>query len=335
MDTKKYNSIDLCKFIMAFGVIAIHTHPLENCTSDVANNLLDSVVAMAVPFFFLSTGFLLAQKLQYPFYNDGNAKIIIKYIRRMLKLYLIWEIVYFPWAAIHFHSLNMTLTESVLDYLQGIIFVGELYNSWHLWYLLSTIYALLFFLFEIKRKRSDLAIIIIGCVFLLVSVGITYLVGYYEGEVPEILEIVKVVVANTIRSGRIFLGFFYIPVGMVLAKKDMNLRISWLMLIAGFAANYLITDVSLSTFVTAISAIGLFGVIRSIQFADLKIFPFVRKMSTITYFIHMYIWSVYYILVYREKRYGMDSFIVTSIACVLISAGYLLLKDRYTRIKQL
>jgi len=32
-----YNSIDLCKFLMAVCVVAIHTHPLQNCSQDILN----------------------------------------------------------------------------------------------------------------------------------------------------------------------------------------------------------------------------------------------------------------------------------------------------------
>lgn len=334
MEMKKYNSIDLCKFIMALCVIAIHTRPLYYSTSEIANSLLDSVVSMAVPFFFLASGFLLAKKMNNPLCGEGNDVVIIKYLKRILKLYLLWEIIYFPWSVIHFHSLRMPIFQSLISYLQGLILVGELYNSWHLWYLLSTVYALLFILLEIKRKKSDFRILMTGCIILFISVGVSYIGSMNEVGNSGVLYYIKMLIANTIRSGRVLLGLFYIPVGMYLFKKKIDLKLSWMLFIVGFGANYLAADSRLSTLCVGVSAIGLFSVVESIEFADRPFFPFVRRMSTIIYFIHMYVWSVYYVLVYREQHYGMDSFIVTSVACLVIAAAYLWLKDIYTRAKR-
>lgn len=47
---------------MAFCVIAIHTQPLVNCNNDSILSIYDSVVRLAVPFFFITSGFLLEKK---------------------------------------------------------------------------------------------------------------------------------------------------------------------------------------------------------------------------------------------------------------------------------
>lgn len=44
-----------------------------------------------------------------------------------------------------------------------------------------------------------------------------------------------------------------------------------------------------------------------------------RKMSGTIYYIHLYAWTIYYWFMYKEKHFGMDSFIVTSIVCFIIS----------------
>ena len=59
---RRYNSINLLKIIMAICVIAIHTQPLYNCGSVIATRLYESVVGIANPVFFLSTGFLIGKK---------------------------------------------------------------------------------------------------------------------------------------------------------------------------------------------------------------------------------------------------------------------------------
>lgn len=52
-------AIDVVKYIMAFCVIAIHTLPLKNVQNEVVTSLFDTFVSLAVPFFFLSSGYLV------------------------------------------------------------------------------------------------------------------------------------------------------------------------------------------------------------------------------------------------------------------------------------
>lgn len=66
---KNYNSIDLFKLIMAVCVIAIHTNPLYKCDNKIIVNIYNTVVGVANPFFFLSSGFLIGKK-----YFGGGAK---------------------------------------------------------------------------------------------------------------------------------------------------------------------------------------------------------------------------------------------------------------------
>ena len=94
---EKY-SLDLCKFIMAFAVIAIHTDPLVDCSNAAMSRIGYLLLSMAVPFFFLTSGYLLACKLQYPLSNPDNFSKIRRYIIKILKMYLIWTLLYFPMA---------------------------------------------------------------------------------------------------------------------------------------------------------------------------------------------------------------------------------------------
>ena len=49
---------------------------------------------------------------------------------------------------------GVPLRNSVLMYIRGFFFWGEQYNSWPLWYLLSTVYALMLILLLLRRKLS-------------------------------------------------------------------------------------------------------------------------------------------------------------------------------------
>ena len=93
-------------------------------------------------------------------------------------------------------------------------------------------------------------------------------------------------------------------------------------MIGGYIANVIIYSSSISTFLVAASAIGFFEIIKETSLPDSELYHIVRKMSTVIYFIHMYVWSFYYKFVYGEKTYGFDSFAVTICICVAIAFIY-------------
>ena len=63
MERKNYYALDVAKLICALLVICIHTGPLLDISSD-ANFVLVQVLArLAVPLFFVISGFLFFQKI--------------------------------------------------------------------------------------------------------------------------------------------------------------------------------------------------------------------------------------------------------------------------------
>ena len=332
MERRKDNSLDICKLLMAFCVVAIHTHPLEHCTIIIVNEIYDSFVRMAVPFFFLSSGFLLAQKFEDSFTSPKKIAIVRKYLLRIIKMYVVWTVIYLPMALYHFISSGKGVLKSVLLYIRGFIFIGEQYNSWHLWYLLSTIYALVFILILLYFKISPKKAIIFSSIIFLISISIDYL-SAYAGNSNTFIELFIKIIKASIGSGRILTGLFYIPMGCFLVRKQPNLKVSSSILVSGYLINVFVQNSYWSSFFVAISSIGLFCVINTIVLPDSRVYPFVRKMSTTIYFVHMYIWSFYYVLVYGEKTYGIDCFLVTIVICLAVSAATVVVTECYNKKK--
>ena len=122
---KRKNSIDLMKFIMAMVVIAIHTQPLVNCTDFRINSIYNTVTAMAVPFFFIVSGYLLAKKCAFPYSSQDISKMMT-YLNRIVKMYLIWTVIYTPIAIWHYISNQNTISYAILAYIRGLDFLGLL-----------------------------------------------------------------------------------------------------------------------------------------------------------------------------------------------------------------
>ena len=52
------------KYIMSFCIIAIHMTPLKGIDNNIIYILYEVAVSIAVPFFFLSTGYLIGRKIR-------------------------------------------------------------------------------------------------------------------------------------------------------------------------------------------------------------------------------------------------------------------------------
>lgn len=144
---KQYESFDVLKFILSIFVIAIHTDPLQNFIGTLIYDFYQSLIYLAVPVFFIMTGFLIANKMSNldfdNIHEDNHVAIIIGHIKKLLRLYITWSLIYLPLDIYFYFEFHKSFFYVVADYLRGLIFVGEHHKSWILWYLLSSIYALI------------------------------------------------------------------------------------------------------------------------------------------------------------------------------------------------
>lgn len=87
-EANKYASIDIAKFFLSLLVVAIHEMPFVSYSRVVNAFFVNEICRIAVPLFFLSTGFFLAKK-------GFETKVIRGYIKKILKMYIVWSGIYF------------------------------------------------------------------------------------------------------------------------------------------------------------------------------------------------------------------------------------------------
>lgn len=331
---KKYNSLDACKLVMAIFVVAIHTHPFENCPYELVFSIYNSFASLAVPFFFLTSGFFLASKFESPLFHKSNLKTIRSYLYKIIKLYLIWTLIYLPMTIYNFIDTGFSFTKSLAIFLRNFFLIGQQYNSWPLWYLLSTIYALFGILTLLKTfKFSKNQILLIAIIVYVISIGVSNL-AEYSNELPHLVQFLKKTIKSTIYTGRIFTGFFYISIGFVISKINGASHKFFFMFLILLLFNSLIDNSYINPFVRPLCAISLFKSIQSLSLRDSILFEFSRKTSMVVYFVHMYAWTAYYSIVYGEKSYGLDSFIATTLLSLFISLLYIVYyKLKYLKLK--
>lgn len=209
INCKRNCSIDTLKFFASLFVVGIHTEPFLNVNNKYINFIgiiLNSVFRVAVPIFFMSSGYLLYKKI-----NRGNVKYLFKYIKGILKVLII---------AIAFHLIYFLIKKKMLfggdifleikniiiyfsSNISSLYYGYDDYLMYHLWYLFSLIYIVpIIYLFINKLN------------ILLIISGLLNLSGVILG------------LLNINRSFRdaLFFGLFYVTVGCYISKNEYIIK---------------------------------------------------------------------------------------------------------------
>ena len=159
MDYKERNcSIDIFRYVCAIMVVMIHVRPLEEFSEHLGYVTSNIIPRIAVPFFFVVSGYYYIQKL------ENNEKVFTKYIRGLLKIYLIWSIVYFIVNFVEWG--HKDIVGFVVDSALKFFVLGSYY---HLWFfpamIVSVCIVTLFFRVGVKKLLIPFSIVfyIIGC----------------------------------------------------------------------------------------------------------------------------------------------------------------------------
>ncbi|WP_330608955.1 acyltransferase family protein [Coprococcus comes] len=331
--------MDLMKLIMAIVVIAIHTEPLVRCEKIAVLNLYKAISDVAVPFFFLASGFLVFDKvIVLP--KEEQERIILNYAKKILKLYLIWTVIYLPITIYDYVTNGESLIRNIFAFFKGLIFVGCHWNSWPLWYLLSVFYAFVLVRLIVYKKglsQKVLTILAVG-VYLIANEFTIILNNGYElnGFGQQLIKVVSAVFVN----GRIFTGFFYIVVGFLMAQyKQLLFRrksSEFLFFIAISICGKIATEGLLERCFLAMLAVSVFCFILISKVPDCKYWHTCRNLSTKIYLLHMIVYSFLDIVI-LDDRYanGLMCFVITIIGTIILSFGLIYFEKKSKVIEKL
>lgn len=253
----------------------------------------------------------------------NNDSYILGQIKKYIYVYLIWSIIYLPLAVYHYIDTGMDFTSAIIDYFIGLFFVGEHFNSYILWYILSMIFALVFIRLLRSNNISIEVITLIGFIIGIFAISIT-LFKKGEFKLDGVLSFIYRCFVR-VGGGRVLTGLFYVPIGMLIYKYQKKKRI--LLLIVGIIIGFILLLISpgygyIYEAGRVITSIGLFGIILGLKLKDSFIYLFMRHISTIIYFIHLWVLSLICIVFYQETTKGMYVFLVVLVICIFISIVY-------------
>ncbi|MGV6943840.1 acyltransferase family protein [Sphingobacterium kyonggiense] len=280
-----FEGLDLFKFFIAFLVVAIHVIPKSD-SPDLLNSLFQTILNTAVPFFFMTTGYLLEMKIERSTQNNKNTYLL--FLINSLKLYVIWSILYLPLTIYGLITNDEFNIKGILYAFKNFLFKGENYFSWPLWYLLTMVYFGFILILSDKFKVKLLYMFfIIYFLYVALLVNITYFSHI------EIFHKLNHYINTTFGGLRMLFGFIIILLGMQIRKNKIYFspKISLLILFVSLCLSTFSTSILLSHFYF-IQAFCLFQLALNIQFHEIVSNNFFRRSSTIIFLTHMYVYFI-------------------------------------------
>lgn len=207
---EQLGGLDYCKIVAALLVVMIHTSPLSSINSN-ADFILTRIIArVAVPFFFMVTGYFVLP--QYLFQQSKDFQSLHRFMKKTSLLYIVAILIYLP---INIYAGQFTGIR-VLDLLRMLIFDGTFY---YLWYLPASLLGV----YVICRIGSKLSLKAWMCISI-----ILYMIGLfgdsYYGVIAEneILRMVYNVMFSIFSYTRN--GLFYAPIFLVMGVGMQQIR---------------------------------------------------------------------------------------------------------------
>lgn len=295
---KSLNGVDLFKFICAFFVAFVHLHFLENEAPRLSFWLLQYVCRLAVPYFFVAGGYLLFRGTDTAGFTMERP---LRYIRKTLRIYLIWTAVYFI-PTLAYQILPSAIPgRMLLLWLRDTVFVG---SYTHLWYLNATVFSVLLISLLLKRGKSLRFILILSGIFYCIGLtGQAYFVVWtpVQENLPglwKILDAFKWIIPTT-RCG-LFEAFFLMSIGLCLAVKPPKLSLSGTCVLFAVSMAVWAAEVGIvnnrgwnkaqDMYIFMIPSVILFFWISVLlPLKDRPVYRELRESSMLIYYIHLFL----------------------------------------------
>lgn len=209
-DSREYAGVDYFRVIAALLVVAIHISPLGNI-NETADFILTRIIGrVAVPFFFMTSGFFIFSDPQK---SENRIK---NFLKKTTVLYAIAMIIYIP---VNIYTGYFKTNNLLPKILKDILINGTIY---HLWYLPAAILGGIVAWFLIDKMGHKRALNIGICMYLIGLFGDSYF-GVIEN-IPILARFYDYIfkVSNYTRN-----GLFFAPIFFILGSTMRNLTANY------------------------------------------------------------------------------------------------------------
>ena len=228
---KNYGAIDIAKYVSALLVVCIHTFPFYELSIQLNTYWIQTVCRLAVPFFFVCSGFFFFRKWNRET-PETNHEALVHYEKRLLKIYLIWTVIYLPYTIWDYTKVGFRFYH-IFAYIRDLLLNGSYY---HLWFLP----ALMLATYIVSRLYQSK-----GMKHVLITSFVLYFIGYLLNVYQAVWESIPYVsflfsfftkILVTSRNG-IFFGPMFVAIGLLLSKtprlKHRACLIAWIISFVG------------------------------------------------------------------------------------------------------
>ncbi len=296
---RMYPGLDLLKLAMAVLVAGRHMIQVFYQADSRWRLYIGSWLSnLAVPVFFIIAGFLLFRKVPEAGRSRGSSsgtRTVLAYCWRILKLYLIWCVLYWPIDLYNWYHGTQSFPEFVRSYVKSFFFSSTIAQLWYLPALLTA--CLIVWALCRVGMRLRLLLILTGALFAAGCLGDNW---FYTERMPmEFQQWVAWYAPRfiTMRNG-IFYGTFYVSIGMWFARKKD--RLPFLVSALGaLACAYLMykevkyCQITNMAFFAAPTAVFLAEGAMALPLPGWRLFPRLRGVSEWVYFSHFYFFYLF------------------------------------------
>ncbi len=320
--TRNY-TVDFFKFFSALLIIGIHTAPFSEVNKDLYFFVVNVFCRLAVPFFAVCSGFFISNTV---IKKKNGIHTIIQQEKKLIKLYLIWTILYFFYDIPFAIKGGYFTIKNYIGYGIKALTSGSVY---HLWYLISLIYALPLFYLCIKYlKRKSIIILLIV---------LYYVRATSYGYVKWLPSALVFVINQAQKFGALFNAvFLLLPLlllGYIIATGNKSKKkiciigfiISFFLLsIEAFVLKRFGQDSVSFIFFTLPTAYFTFSIVIQLNLVkDIKAGKLLGSVSLFIYCFHPMV-----IGVLPEGLFSLVKYVVVSLSSVLVAIGYYFTKKK-------
>ncbi len=291
--SQQKNMIDVAKLFFSFCVVGIHTNVLENFPEKTEWFIMHLVFRMAVPFFFVSSGYFLGEKLNKD--KDNYKAIINGYRAKLFPPFFFWGLIGLVLYAVELKILGYDLFKIIVLSVRTAI----CYPQGAMWFVAACIVDSIILQLIIDKKIKTRNVTIIALLlfgFALVSNSYYFLI---ENTFFQIIVDIYRRVFMSVRNG-VFL-FVYMWLGYLLSNANvnefLNKKRKWVRIILFVSLITLVAEVNYtygkhvvddsSVFVSFLVAVPLL-VFECINYQLRSKLPYreMRSLSTVLYYVH-------------------------------------------------
>ena len=341
MERKQHRSLDLAKFIAAILIIILHTAPMQSYSGVLNYGFRHIVTIIAVPFFFITSGYLCFSKLN-ELDGEQQKSYMYKYIHRLVVIYCLWSAVYFIFIATDWIQNGVSPTD-VLQYVKRFFFEGSYLTIWFLPALISAT-LLVYFLSRKAQYRTVICFALpcyvvacLGSSYYGLAIKLPLLHGFFDAYYSFF---------DTVKNGVLF-GFVYVALGAYFAKWQFQSRpikwVGWICLFWCLMAGEALIHTALGCAIRGVDtklmllplSICIFLFVLGIELPQWNGYVWLRKLSMMMFLSQRIFLTIFEKILSNTifVRNTMIYFLCILALTILFSAGFIKLSEKYKLLK--